>query len=432
MFVPGRRPFAPSWCYEARSWTVRHQQTVTSLDDLTVDRRNPNQGTSRGQSALAESLEQHGAARSIVVDRHGHIVSGNKVAAAARTLKLPVQVVRTTGDQLVIVQRADLDLSCDPKARALALADNRTAELNLEWDPELLRAFADEGVTLEPWWTPEELEQLCGHGLGTGHTADDAVVEPPPSTIQRGDLFALGEHRLLCGDATDRGDVTRVLNGLTPILMTTDPPYGVEYDPRWRAAVQPQAHTAVGAVANDDRCEWRDAYALFPGAVSYVWHAGVHAAEVAWSLRGCGFQIRAQIVWAKQHFAFSRGHYHWQHEPCWYAVREGHAASWRGSRTQTTVWQVPNLNPHGGHRDGEDAVTGHSTQKPVRLFEIPILNHTRRGDGLYDPFCGSGTAIIAAEKTGRRCMALDIDPQYVQATIQRWEAFTGHRAVQVA
>jgi DNA modification methylase len=158
---------------------------------------------------------------------------------------------------------------------------------------------------------------------------------------------------------------------------------------------------------------------LFPGPIPYVWHAGIHAEAVASSLRRCTFVIRSQIIWVKQHFALSRGHYHWQHEPCWYAVRDGHSATWRGSRTQTTIWQVPNLNPLGGERGGENTVTGHNTQKPVRLFEIPILNHTRRGDAVYEPFCGSGTALIAAEKTGRRCLAMELEPRYVQAAIAR-------------
>ena len=141
---------------------------------------------------------------------------------------------------------------------------------------------------------------------------------------------------------------------------------------------------------------------------------------------------RSQIIWRKQHFAMSRGHYHWQHEPAWYAVRGGETAHWTGSRSQTTVWDVPNLNPHGGDRSGENAVTGHGTQKPVALWEIPIRNHTVSGDALFDPFCGSGTAIIAAEKTDRTCLAIDLDPRYVQATLTRWETYTGHHADRVS
>jgi DNA modification methylase len=209
--------------------------------------------------------------------------------------------------------------------------------------------------------------------------------------------------------------------------MVTDPPYGVSYDPAWRHRVNPLERTAVGRVANDDRAEWTAAWQLFRGRIAYVWHAALKAPTVAADLETAGFTLRGQIVWVKQHFALSRGDYHWGHEPCWYAVRgKGH---WRGDRRQSTVWDVPNLNAMGGSRVGENAVTGHATQKPVRLFEIPMVNHTATGDAVYDPFVGSGTAIIAAEKLGRTCYAMDIDPQYVQVAVTRWEQFTGQRAV---
>jgi DNA modification methylase len=209
--------------------------------------------------------------------------------------------------------------------------------------------------------------------------------------------------------------------------MTTDPPYGVNYRPSWRHHVNPSQRTAVGLVKNDDRAEWTAAWQLFPGAIAYVWHAGLKAPTVAADLEAAGFKIRGQIIWKKQHFALSRGDYHWSHEPCWYAVRG--TGQWRGDRCQTTVWEVANLNPFGGTTATDNAVTGHGTQKPVRLFEIPITNHTSVGEAVYDPFCGSGTAIIAAEKLDRACFALEIDPPYVQAAVTRWEAFTGQRAV---
>jgi DNA modification methylase len=209
--------------------------------------------------------------------------------------------------------------------------------------------------------------------------------------------------------------------------MATDPPYGVSYDPAWRHRINPQQRTALGRVANDDRADWTAAWKLFPGTIAYVWHAALKAPTVAVDLETAGFTIRSQIIWQKQHFALSRGDYHWAHEPAWYAVRG--KGRWRGDRRQTTVWEVANLNPMGGTRAADNAVTGHGTQKPVRLFEIPILNHTVAGESVYDPFCGSGTALIAAEKLGRACYAMEIDSKYVQAAVIRWEAFTGDKAV---
>lgn len=254
------------------------------------------------------------------------------------------------------------------------------------------------------------------------------MVEPRPTDIQLGTLFVLGRHGLLCGDSTSACDVTRLLDGVTPRLMVTDPPYGVEYDPAWRHKMNPSQRTAVGRVANDDRASWTAAWQLFLGPVAYVWHAALKAPAVAADLEAAGFRIRSQIIWVKQHFALSRGDYHWVHEPAWYAVRQGAKGHWCGDRAQTTVWEVANLNAMGGTRTADNAVTGHGTQKPVRLFEIPIRNHTTERDVVYDGFCGSGTAIIAAEKTGRSCVAMELEPRYVQAAVDRWEAFTGQKA----
>ena len=208
--------------------------------------------------------------------------------------------------------------------------------------------------------------------------------------------------------------------------MATDPPYGVSYDPMWREDAGLGRQRQTGKVSNDDQADWTAAYKLFPGDVAYVWHAGVHAGEVAAGLTSVGFEIRAQIIWSKQHFAMSRGHYHWGHEPCWYAVRKGGRANWCGDRTQSTIWQVQNLNPMGGDRN--EKATGHGTQKPVELMRRPIVNHTKRGDAIYDPFLGSGTTMMAAELTERVCCGIDIDPRYVDVAVIRWQEFTGQEA----
>jgi DNA modification methylase len=268
-------------------------------------------------------------------------------------------------------------------------------------------------------------------------TDEDEVPEAPetPVTIP-GDLWLLASrkgrppHRVLCGDATDRAATVRLLAGQKPpFIMATDPPYGVDLEPEWREEVGLNPRTRQGGkVSNDDRVDWSAAYALFPGDVAYVWHAGVHASEVAVGLYSCEFQIRAQIIWKKQHFAISRGAYHWGHEPCWYAVRKAKTSHWRGDRTQSTVWEVANLNPFGGNSDAENEVTGHGTQKPVELMRRPILNHTRPGEAVYDPFLGSGSSLIAAESTGRVCYGIDIDPKYVDVAVLRWQRSSGQKA----
>ena len=238
----------------------------------------------------------------------------------------------------------------------------------------MLRQLEQAGVALEAFWTPEEFARLLAPEGPTAQT-DENTVLAPPTTIRRGDVFQLGRHRLACGDATSATDVTRLLAGAAPRLMVTDPPYGVNYQPAFR-------HTA---------------YALFPGDVAYVWHAALFADVVMAGLRQAQFAVWSQIIWAKPTFVLGRGACHWQHEPAWFAVRQGRAAPWYGGRTQSTVWEVPNLNAIGGSRTGANTPTGHATQKPVRVFEIPILNHTTAQDAVYDPFVGSGTTLIAGE-----------------------------------
>jgi len=232
-----------------------------------------------------------------------------------------------------------------------------------------------------------------------------------------------GGHRLLCGDSTVATDVERLLGDRKPHLMVTDPPYGVNYDASWRnkANFSDGDHSgrALGKVLNDDRADWREAWALFPGDVAYVWHAGSKAAIVQQSLEACDLLIRAQIVWAKNNHVISRGHYHPKHEPCWYAVKKGATGHWAGDRSQTTLWQIDKPMK---------SETGHSTQKPVECMRRPIENNSAPGQAVYEPFSGSGTTIIAAEITGRVVCAIELAPAYVDVAVKRWQDFTGKRA----
>jgi DNA modification methylase len=317
------------------------------------------------------------------------------------------------------------DLTPD-EVRAYRLADNKTAEL-ASWDDAMLSIELDalRGAGID--WTllgfdEEELAKLLAPAGTEGLTDPDAVPEKPADPITKpGDLWLLGKHRLLCGDSTSATDVARLLDGAVPALMVTDPPYGVEYDPEWRMDAGLTGNTArMGKVMNDDRADWTEAWKLFPGDVAYVYHAGVFASTVQQSLERAGFAIRAQIIWAKDRLALSRGDYHWQHEPCWYAVREGGKGHRTDDRTQTTLWSIP-------ARD--DAGHGHGTQKPVECMERPVRNHL--ADLVYEPFAGSGTTVIACERTGRTCMAMELDPGYCDVVVRRWEDFTGRKAERV-
>ena len=402
---------------------------VVPLDTLTPLTDNPRTHTARGIDFLKASLGRVGAARSGVIDEARTILAGNGMQDAATQVGYREAVVVTTdGTRPVFVQRTGL--STTQKAR-LIVDDNRASELSA-WNPTLA-TYADQDPSLKADWTRPEWRAAVGRDAPTaGRTDPDATPAARSTPIRLGDQFRLHAHVVRCGDSTAPAHVDALLGGATPHLMPTDPPYGVNYAPEWRAHVDGGASHAVGRVANDHRADWTTAYRLFTGDVVYVWHAGLYASTVAASLQAAGFDLRAQIIWQKQHFALSRGDYHYGHEPCWYAVRTGRTSRWQGDRTQSTVWAIPNRNPFGGHATGADADTGHATQKPVALFEIPIRNHTEPGEAIYDPFAGSGTALIAAERLGRSCYAMELVPEHVQRIIDRWEAFTGQTASKVA
>jgi DNA modification methylase len=178
----------------------------------------------------------------------------------------------------------------------------------------------------------------------------------------------------------------------------------------------------IGQVRNDERADWSASWALFPGRIAYVWHGALHATTVQESLIREGFTIRAQIIWAKERLVIGRGDYHWQHEPCWYAVRT--KGNWTGDRKQTTLWTIPS--------GGQDTETIHGTQKPVECMRRPMLNNSMPGEAVYEPFLGSGTMLIAAQTSGRSCFAIELDPLYVDVAVRRWQAFTGDQATLLA
>jgi DNA modification methylase len=360
---------------------------------------------------IAASIHEWGWTSPVLVNEAGVIIAGHGRVRAAKKLGLtdvPVMVARGWTNAQI---------------RAYALADNRLA-LDAGWDEALVAIEIAElqeiGFDIDLiGFTTSEIVAFGSQG-NEGLTDPDETPEPPANPISAlGDVWLLGIHRLLCGDSTSATDVKKVLGSVRPHLMVTDPPYGVEYDPTWRATAGINRNKQkLGKVANDNRADWREAWALFPGSVAYVWHAGLYASTVQDSLAAVGFDVRSQIIWAKDRFALSRGHYHWQHEPCWYAVRNG-SAGWSGDRKQSTLWQIP-------AREGKGFE--HGTQKPVDCMKRPIENNSSPGQAIYEPFSGSGTTIIAAEITGRSCHAIELLPQYVDVAVQRWQAFTGEQA----
>ena len=361
---------------------------------------------------IAASIRAFGFTNPILVDGENGLIAGHGRLLAARKLGMT---------EVPVIELAGMS---EAEKKAYVIVDNKLA-LNAGWDVELLKAefesLQDLGFDLSlTGFGDDELASILNVGMA-GLTDPDDVPEATETPVTRpGDVWILCKHRLLCGDSTNADDVDRCLNGVTPHLMVTDPPYGVRYDPSWRAdtGLADGATLARGRVLNDDRADWREAWNLFPGDVAYVWHGALHGAEVAESLIASGFAIRSQIIWDKGRLVIGRGDYHWQHEPAWYAVRSGKAGHWNGGRNQTTVWQIP-------HRRSE---SGHGTQKPVECMKRPIENNSSPGQAVYEPFSGSGTTIIAAEITGRVCHAVELNPLYVDVAIKRWQAFTGDKA----
>ena len=375
---------------------------------------------------MVAAIKEYNFIVPLLVRSDGEIVDGHLRLKAARKL------------QITEVQVIVCDDWTTAQVKAFRLLVNRSATW-AKWDwgqvaleiADLVNLNFDLALT---GFDGLEIDKLL---LELRAEDDDAPTPPADRVLVSSpqDLWICGAHRILCGDSTDAGDVARLFGESKPELMVTDPPYGVGYDPAWREEAGLGKQRQTGKVVNDDRIDWSAAYKLFRGNVAYVWHAGIYARESADSLVASGFTIRSQIIWAKQHFAMSRGDYHWQHEPCWYAVRKGQSANWRGGRKESTLWQVSNLNPFGAASTGdvtEDAVTGHGTQKPVELMRRPILNHTEKGAVVYDPFLGSGSTLIAANSVDRTCYGAEISPGYVDTVIERWQTTTGLAATRGA
>jgi len=410
------------------------------LSELTADARNANKGTARGAAMIRASLRDYGAGRSVLLDRNGAIIAGNKTVENAGALgHKDVIVVQTDGSQLVAVQRTDLDLK-DPRARQLAIADNRSAEVSLEWDAETLKGLVGDGVDIAPFWSGDELEKLWPQNAEL-LTQEDEVPPVPVEPISKlGDLWILGEHRLLCGDSTKARDVQRLMNGEKAVLLATDPPYGVglrledNHEASNAAKGTTKSYRHFEAIMGDDldgdklqtfieAVFHATLPSLTQNAAWYLWHAqlsqGFFAAAAA---AAANLLIHRQIIWVKPHFVFGRGDYHWQHELCFYGWVKGHRPKFYGERNQSTVWALD----EGGGVIRKDQ--SHPSQKPVELFVRPIRNHTKAGEVCFEPFAGSGSQIIAAQKTARRCFAMEIEPRYVDVCVERWQNATGQKA----
>lgn len=399
-----------------KSWPAEKIE-MRQLDKLIPYARNSRTHSDTQVAQIAASIKEWGWTTPILVDEEGTIIAGHGRTLAARKLGLaevPVMVARGWSEA---------------QKKAYVIADNQLA-MNAGWDTELLavelKELGELGFELDLIGFDDKALANFLNDETEGLTDADEVPEAPADPVSvLGDVWVLGKHRIICGSSTEADTVSKLLGDVKPHLMVTDPPYGVEYDADWRNKAMrsdgsKKGGRAVGKVLNDDKADWREAWALFPGDVAYVWHAGNMAHVVAESLLACDFGIRAQIIWGKSQFVIGRGDYHPQHEPCWYAVRKNKKGHYDGGRKQSTLWQI---------EKPRKSETGHSTQKPVECMKRPIENNSSPGQAVYEPFSGSGTTIIAGEMTGRSVYAVELNPAYVDVAVKRWQDFTGQKAI---
>lgn len=368
---------------------------------------------------IAQSIKNFGFNDPIEIGEDNVIISGHARLAAALKLGL---------EEVPVIIHSHMDAK---HRKAYILAANRIA-MSSSWDDNLLQEEMfdlhqnDFDLSLTGF-TGEEINDILNPELLEDGLVDadecDGVEEEVIS--KEGDVWILGDHRLMCGSSTVATDVEKLLNGQSPNTMITDPPYGVKYEADWRADAKGRKKTAreeTSNLMNDDQADWYDAYVLFPGSVAYVWHASAFTDVVMDGLRRAGFEVKQQIIWNKNVHALSRSDYHWKHEPCWYAVKKGAERNWLGGRTQMTVWDVATVM-------SEKDKTSHPTQKPVEIYTRSINHHTNPGEYIYDPFGGSGTLIIACEKSMRRALTMELDPKFCDVIVRRWQKFTGKKAI---
>jgi site-specific DNA-methyltransferase (adenine-specific) len=364
---------------------------------------------------IAASIKEFGWTNPILVDGNKGIIAGHGRLMAAKKLgmtKVPV---------------IELNDMTDAQKKAYVIADNRLA-LNAGWDNAMLtielKDLEDEGFDLSlTGFDDSELDALLNPFTETeGLTDEDAVPDVPeePKT-KLGDIYILGNHRLMCGDSCSITNMEKLANERKVDMWLTDPPYNVAYEGKTKDALTIQNDS----MSNEGFREFlRDAYVtadtvMKPGAVFYIWHADSEGYNFRGAAFDAGWKVRQCLIWKKSTMVMGRQDYHWKHEPCLYGWKEGAGHLWATDRKQTTILEFDKPS-----RNGE-----HPTMKPVALFEYQMLNNTKGGDIILDSFGGSGTTLLAAEKNGRIAYVMELDPKYCDVIVKRWEDFTGKKAI---
>lgn len=385
------------------------------LEKLIPFARNPRTHSDAQVAQIAASITEFGFNSPVLVDAQAGIIAGHGRLLAARKLRL-AQVP-------VIV----LDHLSEAQKRAYLIADNQLA-LNAGWDEDLLRAELaalqeiDFPVALIGFEDEELASLLRAEDTVQGLTDEDAIPDPPQTPVSvLGDLWILDSHRLLVGDSTNPEDVSRLMAGNAADLVFTDLPYNVDYE----GYTEKHLKIAGDRMTDEDFRRFLEAafrscrIAAKPGASLYVCHSSSSQREFQNALELAGFEVRCQIIWAKNTFAWGHGRYKFQHEPIFYAHVVGQRDPWYGDKAQSTLWQ-----------ESKPAANRlHPTMKPVELVERALVNSSKSGDTVVDLFAGSGSTLIGCERRGRNAHLLEIELAYADCIVQRYQNFTGKQAI---
>jgi DNA modification methylase len=384
------------------------------IEKLIPFARNPRTHSEAQVAQIAASIAAFGFNNPILVDTKAGIIAGHGRLLAARKLQLT--------EVPVIV----LDHLTDAQKRAYIIADNQLA-LNAGWDEDLLRvelaALQDEdsNVRLIGFEDEELARLLAAQDAAEGLTDEDAVPELQPNPISAtGDLWILGNHRLLVGDTTLHSDVERLMDGEAADLVFTDPPFNVDYEGYTKDRLKIQGDRMSDA---DFKKFLANAFGSYQGIVKsgaslYVCDSSSWQREFQDALEGAGFEVRCQIIWGKNTFAWGFGRYKFQHEPIFYCHVAGEKDPWYGDKSQSTLWQEK--------KPAANRI--HPTAKPIELVERALLNSSKAGDIVTDLFGGSGSTMIACERRNRKARLMEIDPKYGDCIVRRYQEYTGKQA----
>jgi DNA modification methylase len=391
------------------------QVTLWQIDRVIPYARNAREIPQAAIDKVAASIREFGWRQPIVVDGGGVIVAGHTRLLAARKLGLSAVPVHVA-DNLTAAQ-----------IKAYRLMDNRSHQ-EATWDMELLATelgelqAGDLDMSLTGFDQDEIAKLLADQTVTSGLTDEDDVPELPAKPVTKaGDVWLLGSHRVLCGDSTVVENVAVLLGQSRADLVFTDPPYNVDYSGYTEEKLKIQGDKMSDAefAAFLERTFRACRTGVKQGASLYICHGSSYQREFQNALERAGFQVRCQLIWAKNTFAWGFGRYKFQHEPIFYCHVAGQSDSWYGDKSQATLW----------HEKKPAANRLHPTMKPVELIERALVNSSKGGDLVFDPFGGSGSTLIACEKLGRNAALIELDPKYADVIIKRWEAFSGKQAL---